>query len=108
MSILRPEGSVGRNPNHPSTRTIPEEYYLSVIVPACNEADCLPALVEALLRTLHPLHRQFEIILVDDASTDSTAAVIHQLRSQHAEVVGLSHKDNQGHSAAIVSALHFA
>ncbi|HCF94549.1 MAG TPA: glycosyltransferase [Verrucomicrobia bacterium] len=108
MSILRPEGSVGRDPNLPSTRTIPEEFYLSVIVPACNEADCLPALVEALLRTLHPLHRQFEIILVDDASTDSTAAVIHQLHSQYPEVVGLFHKANHGQSAAIVSALHIA
>jgi len=45
---------------------------ISVVVAARNEADTLPALLDALDDQTHP---SFEIILVDDASTDDTAAI---------------------------------
>lgn len=85
-----------------------DELNLSIIAPAFNEADCLPALVEALTQTLRPLEQQFEIILVDDASTDNTAAVIETLRKKYPEVRGIYHRINSGQSAAVVSGFHAA
>src|SRR5688500_1526710 len=46
----------------------------SVVVPARNEADRLPG----LLRSLHPWPADVEVIVVDDGSTDATAAVARQ------------------------------
>lgn len=84
------------------------ELSLSVIVPAFNEADCLPPLVDSLLETLQPLDQQFEIILVDDASTDRTADVIRELCKNHPEVHGVHHRINSGQSAAVMSGAHVA
>lgn len=84
------------------------ELNLSVIAPAYNEADCLPALVESLVQTLRPLDQQFEIILVDDASTDTTAAVIANLCKNYQEVRGIRHRLNSGQSAAVASGMHAA
>lgn len=84
------------------------ELCLSIIAPAFNEADCLPALVEALVQTLRPLEQQFEVILVDDASTDNTVAVIESLRKKYPEVRCIRHRINSGQSAAVVSGFHAA
>ena len=84
------------------------ELNLSVIAPAYNEADCLPALVESLVQTLRPLDQQFEIILVDDASTDTTAAVIANLCKNYPEVRGIRHRINSGQSAAVATGMHAA
>jgi len=84
------------------------ELSLSVIAPAFNEAECLPTLVDALLETLHPLNQSFEIILVDDASTDETRRVIEALCAAHPEVRGIRHRMNCGQSAAVMSGMHAA
>jgi glycosyltransferase involved in cell wall biosynthesis len=81
---------------------------LSVIVPAFNEGDCLPALVDSLRETLLPLAAWLEIILVDDASTDGTCGVIEDLCAAYPEVKGVRHLRNCGQSAAIATGLHAA
>lgn len=88
--------------------TSSNELNLSIIAPAFNEAGCLTALVDALLLTLRPLEQCFEIILVDDASTDDTAAVIELLCKKHPEVRGIRHRINSGQSAAVVSGMRAA
>jgi dolichol-phosphate mannosyltransferase len=84
------------------------ELSLSVIAPAFNEADCLPSLAEALIQTLRPLDLHFEVILVNDASTDQTAGVIQALCKKYPEVRGIRHGIRSGQSAAIVSGLRAA
>ena len=56
---------------------------LSVIVAARNEAPVLPRLLKALVRQTHPCH---EIIVVDDGSTDATAAIVEEWAAEHANV----------------------
>ncbi len=85
-----------------------DELDLSVIAPAFNEADCLPALVESTIQILRPLGQCFEIILVNDASTDDTAAVIERLCKTYPEVRGVRHLFNCGQSAAVVSGMRAA
>lgn len=85
-----------------------DELSLSVIIPAFNEADCLPSLVESIIETLRPMGLGFEIILVDDASTDRTSEVIQKLCQQFPEARGVCHYTNSGQSAAVVSGMHIA
>jgi len=79
---------------------------LSVVVPAFNEAFRLPVLLESLRHHVDPTT---EIIVVDDGSTDETAAVARRAGewSQHVRVV--KHDVNQGKGAAVrtgVAAAH--
>ena len=49
---------------------------LSVVVPLFNEEESLPHLVKQLLTALRPTGESFEIVLVNDGSSDGTAAVL--------------------------------
>ena len=49
---------------------------ISVVVPMFNEADNLPGVLLRIADELKPLNRSFEIIAVDDGSTDNTEEVL--------------------------------
>jgi chlorobactene glucosyltransferase len=57
---------------------------VSVIVPARNEADNISGITATLLSSRYP---RFEVILVDDRSTDGTTEIAHRLAGNHAELV---------------------
>src|SRR3989344_3527021 len=63
----------------------------SVVVPAHNEADSLPALYEALVPVMDSMGGQWELIVVDDGSTDDTYRVISKIadRDPHVKVIQL-------------------
>lgn len=73
---------------------------LSIVVPAHNEAGNLPGLVNEILAALRGVV-DFEIICVDDASTDGTADVLQALRAQAPELRVLRHATRCGQSTAI-------
>lgn len=77
--------------------------HISVIAPAFNEQDCLPLLVRAIHDSMQAAGFRFEILLVDDASTDDTPAVIRRLMTEYPEVRQVTHRINCGQSAAIAS-----
>jgi dolichol-phosphate mannosyltransferase len=79
---------------------------LSVVIPAYNEEENLIPLAEEVIAALSFLPGGFELILVDDASTDSTARVIEQFR--HPQVRGVFHRINCGQSAAVASGFQAA
>ena len=62
---------------------------LSIVVPLYNEEESLPLLVEKLLAALRPLGRSFELVLVDDGSSDRTAAVLRELAATTPELVAV-------------------
>ncbi len=62
---------------------------ISTIVPAYNEEKALAQAVRGLLRTYQPLGFPFEIIIVDDGSTDHTDRVAEQLVGEHSDHVAL-------------------
>jgi dolichol-phosphate mannosyltransferase len=80
---------------------------LSVVIPVFNEADCIRALVGEVCGTLDR-ELEFEVIVIDDGSTDSTPAVLQDARRAHPPLRVLRHRDCYGQSAAVSSGVHAA
>jgi glycosyltransferase involved in cell wall biosynthesis len=76
---------------------------LSIVVPLFNEEDSLPLLVERLLAAVRPLGRPFELVLVDDGSTDDTAAVLRRQATLVPELVAVLLRRNYGQTAAMAA-----
>jgi glycosyltransferase involved in cell wall biosynthesis len=74
---------------------------LSIVVPLYNEEESLPLLVEKLLAALRPLGRSFELVLVDDGSSDATATVLRRLAAQTPELVAVLLRRNYGQTPAM-------
>jgi dolichol-phosphate mannosyltransferase len=77
---------------------------LSVVVPAFNEEKSLPVLCERLLEVLDVLNAPFEIILVNDGSTDGTRAAIRAAAERRGEIKAIELKRNYGQTAALLLA----
>ena len=80
----------------------------SVVIPSYNEEENVIPLAEEVIATLRDLPGGYELILVDDASTDKTASVIRQLEAQYPTVRGVFHRVNAGQSAAVASGFQAA
>ncbi len=89
-----------------SANDSPETPRLSVVVPAYNEEENVIPLAEEIIAALSNLPGGFELILVDDASSDSTTRIIREF--QHANVRAVFHRINCGQSAAVGSGFHAA
>ena len=81
---------------------------LSVVVPLYNEEESLPHLVEQLLKALRPTEEAFELVLVDDGSSDCTAKVLAQLSAEVLEVVAVLLRKNYGQTAAMAAGFDVA
>jgi dolichol-phosphate mannosyltransferase len=79
---------------------------ISVVVPVCNEAEN----VEPLVREIHAAlgARAYEMIFVDDGSTDDTAAILQRLKADLPALRVLRHSFRSGQSAAVASGVRAA
>ncbi len=73
---------------------------LSVVVPVFNERDNIAPLLEEISRALEGLV-DYEVIYVDDASTDDTLAVLLAARARHPRLRVLQHARQSGQSTAV-------
>lgn len=73
---------------------------VSVVVPVKNEADNIRPLIDEIVRALRGQER-FEIIYVDDGSSDATPGLLKRLRAEVPELRAVRHARNCGQSAAI-------
>lgn len=76
---------------------------ISIVVPLLNEAESLPELHEALTQALEPLGRSWEIVFVNDGSTDDSMDVLRRLYEENENVKVLSFGRNLGKSAALAA-----
>ena len=76
---------------------------LSIVVPIYNEEESLPFLVNQLLEVLHPMEETFELVLVNDGSSDDSAEVIRKLSFEIPELVGVLLRKNYGQTAAMAA-----
>ncbi|HSU33736.1 MAG TPA: glycosyltransferase family 2 protein [Bryobacteraceae bacterium] len=70
---------------------------LSIVVPAYNEEKTVATVTERLLLVEH----LYEIIIVDDCSTDNTSVVARRLAERHPQVRVIRHERNGGKTAAL-------
>ncbi len=78
---------------------------ISIIVPVYNEAGNILPLAQEMAAALSQEPRSYELVFVDDASTDETWARIREARQADARVRGLRHARNSGQSAALWTGL---
>jgi polyisoprenyl-phosphate glycosyltransferase len=90
------------------TSKLPERPVISVVVPAYNEEHCVLPLVEALRAVLDGVGESYEVILVDDGSSDGTWTMICEAHAADPRVKGLSLSRNFGHQHALLAGLSHA
>ena len=74
---------------------------ISVVVPLYNEEESLPELTAWIDRVMQEHGFSYEVILVDDGSTDQSWKVIQQLREDKPQIKGIQFRRNYGKSAAL-------
>jgi glycosyltransferase involved in cell wall biosynthesis len=74
---------------------------ISVVVPLYNEEESLRELFAWIKRVLDPLGYEYEVLFVDDGSSDTSWDVVKELSEKYKEVKGLKFRRNYGKSAAL-------
>ncbi len=77
---------------------------ISVIVPLLNEAESLPELIAWIERVMAEKQFSYEVIMVDDGSTDESWSVIQELHTKNSAIKGIRFRRNYGKSAALNTA----
>jgi glycosyltransferase involved in cell wall biosynthesis len=76
---------------------------ITVFFPCYNEQDNLPRTVRTALEVLQKLETDFEIIIVDDGSSDRTGQIADELASTDDRIKVVHHQTNLGYGAALQS-----
>ncbi|MBN1356422.1 glycosyltransferase family 2 protein [bacterium] len=77
------------------------QYSLSMVFPAYNEQDNLERLIADADRASGSVSDDYEIIIVDDGSTDRTPEILARLKESYPNLVVHTHKPNRGYTAAL-------
>jgi len=81
---------------------------VSIVIPAYNERESLPELLEKTTRVLEKLKLSYEIIVVDDGSRDGTFDVLKELKQQYPVLRAIQFRRNYGKSAALAEGFRVA
>jgi len=87
-----------RDPGGPGPSPLPE---ISLVIPVYNEEPNLPPLAGEIRQTMQALGRPYEVLLVDDGSTDGSLATMTRLATQDPAVRVIRQARNAGQSAAL-------
>lgn len=82
--------------------------YLSFVIPMFNEEDCVPILYSRLIKVCRQLGVNFELVAVNDGSSDKTLSILKKLRQKDPSVKIISFARNFGHQIAIIAGLKYA
>ena len=74
---------------------------LSIVIPLYNECDSLSELNDWIVSVMHSNRFDFEVIYIDDGSTDGSWEVIEQLCARHPEIKAIQFQKNFGKSQAL-------
>ena len=78
---------------------------ISIVIPVCDEAECLPVLHDRLVSAASSWGEDFECILVDDGSRDGSFELIRDIANRDPRFKGLSFSRNFGHQSAVTAGL---
>ncbi len=74
---------------------------LSIVIPLYNEDESLPELTAWIERVMVANNYSYEVLFIDDGSTDNSWTVIEELRSKNDNIKGIKFQRNYGKSAAL-------
>ena len=74
---------------------------LSIVIPLLNESESLPELTAWIERVMVANNFRYEIVYVDDGSTDNSWEIIQELASKNSAVKGIKFRKNYGKSAGL-------
>ena len=74
---------------------------ISIVIPFLDEAESLPELTEWIQQVVQENHLSYEIIMVDDGSSDSSWQIVEELRKKDENIKGIKLQRNYGKSAAL-------
>jgi len=94
--MKEPQGKTGKAPA------------ISVVAPVFNEEECLPIFRERLGKVLEEMDSDYEVVLVDDGSTDKSREIISRFAQKDSRWRGIFFARNFGHQAAISAGLDAA
>ena len=78
---------------------------ISVVVPVFNEERNLPILISKLVQVLNPLGLSYEMIFVDDGSSDGSRRILREMASQYPSLRIIGLKENRGLSTALLAGM---
>lgn len=81
--------------------------YLSIVIPVYNEEQVLEILYDRLCSVLDKINKNFEVILVDDGSHDSSPLIMQKLHEKDPRFKIVRFSRNFGHQIAISAGLNF-
>ena len=88
--------------------TAPDPLDLSVVLPCFNEEGCVEDLTAEICGVVGPTGLSYEVLFVDDRSTDGTLAALSRAQAAHPEVRVVRHSVNTGESAASATGFRHA
>lgn len=80
----------------------------SIVVPCWNEEETIPAFYEAIVPVMNQTKEKYEIIFVNDGSTDSTAEILKTIASKDKKVKVINFSRNFGQQPAILAGFRMA
>jgi len=81
---------------------------LSVVIPVYNEEENVRLLYGKLKEALDLLHQEYEILFIDDGSTDRTLSILEEIQAKDNHLIVLSLRRNFGQTAAFAAGFDFA
>lgn len=96
MSMMRSNSDTGLEPE------------LSLVIPAYNEAENLPVLADEIRRALAPTRWSYEVLFIDDGSSDDSPQVLQRLEALDPSLRALRLARNSGQSAALTAGFRHA
>jgi len=81
---------------------------LSIVIPLIDEAESLPELTAWIEQVMKENHYSYEVIFIDDGSSDNSWEVIENLRAKNASIKGIKFQRNYGKSAGLNEAFRAA
>ncbi len=82
--------------------------YYSIVIPVHNEEDSIIPLFARIVETMEAHEWDFEIVFVDDASTDGSFSLLEQIASLDSRVVAVQLRRNFGQTAALTAGFDYA
>lgn len=81
---------------------------LSVVIPVYNEQENIRLLYEKLKESLDPLNKEYEILFIDDGSSDRTLSILEEIQTKDKKLIVLSLRRNFGQTAAFAAGFDFS